>query len=52
MSRKMATPSKDAAPKQVNILDMKRLTAIGVKMAKLKVHWSQVRAATDKGSVR
>jgi hypothetical protein len=36
--------AKEAAPKQVTVLDLKRCTAIGIKMARLRVPWQ---AAAD-----
>lgn len=32
---------REAAPKQVTLLDLKKCTAIGIRMARLKVPWQQ-----------
>lgn len=35
----MVKPKSAAAPKTTNVLDLKRLTAIGIRMSRLKVPW-------------
>ncbi|KAF8060333.1 FH6 [Scenedesmus sp. PABB004] len=42
---KAADRGPSAAPKQVTLLDLKRCTAIGIRMARLKVPWPEVGAA-------
>lgn len=45
---KAKTPAKSAAsdkPKQVNLLDLKKCTGIGIRMSRLKVPWPDVAAA-------
>lgn len=49
MTRAPRAAKAESAPKQVTLLDLKRCTAIGIKMARLKVPW-QVRAHTQGGA--
>lgn len=42
---RVKAPKETAAPKKVSVLDMKRLTAIGIKIARLRVPWQEVRDA-------
>jgi hypothetical protein len=38
-SKEEAAAKAKAAPKKINLLDLKRTTNIGIKMSKLKVGW-------------
>ncbi|KAI8466315.1 MAG: hypothetical protein J3K34DRAFT_460936 [Monoraphidium minutum] len=40
-----APRQRDAAPKHVTVLDLKRCTAIGIRMARLRVPWQDAAAA-------